>query len=370
MRDTEQPADLQRYRKFISSCLYDHDISIRFRALELTFAITNEGNLIQMCTELVSFLEKVSKESQYNYNVSYFDLDDSKDLIAYTVDHLVAKFEMYPAVEERAKLDCLLRILNLVGNYIDFDRINDFIMIVSSVEDTRYKTGKLSSEMMSMLTQGEQQCEENAGLELFIVWCIGRYADTILTDNSTNTKIVNETSMTNFLVKMDDTYRLSRRGKMIQYILTAALRLSAKIKNTQTIARLRELIESHTRDPNLMIQVKSNQYKLIFDQPLEVKKLLLKVTPQMEMKHPVSSSATPGAHSNRQQLFPSQEKKQANSDILLDLLSDIVPSTPVAKSNAINTTSTSIPTGDEIATISLPADSQLIHTSENVGVSQ
>ena len=368
VRDTEQPADLQRYRKFISSCLYDHDISIRFRALELTFAITDEGNLIQMCTELIAFLEKVSKESQYNYNVSYFDLDDSKDLISYTVDHLVAKLEMYPAVEERAKLDCLLRILNLVGNYIDLDRINDFIMIVSSVEDTRYKIGKLSGELMSMFSQREQQYEENAGLELFIVWCIGRYADMILMDNATNKKIVNETSITDFLVKMDDTYRLSRRGKMIQYILTAALRLSAKIKNPQTIARLRELIESHNRDPNLMIQVKSNQYKLLFDQPPEVKKLLLKVAPKMEMRNPVSSSLTTGPHSNSQRLAPSQERKQANNDILLDLLSDIVPSTPPTRSNAIKTTGTSIPTAEETATISLPADSQLIHTSENVEV--
>lgn len=43
-------------------CLQDGDISIRRRALELTFALINDSNIRVLVRELLTFLEKADKE--------------------------------------------------------------------------------------------------------------------------------------------------------------------------------------------------------------------------------------------------------------------------------------------------------------------
>jgi AP-1 complex subunit gamma-1 len=48
---------VQRHRNTILDCLRDGDISIRRRALELSYALINEGNVRVMTRELLSFLE-------------------------------------------------------------------------------------------------------------------------------------------------------------------------------------------------------------------------------------------------------------------------------------------------------------------------
>lgn len=53
---------VQRHRNTILDCLRDGDISIRRRALELSYALVNEGNVRVMTRELLSFLEVADNE--------------------------------------------------------------------------------------------------------------------------------------------------------------------------------------------------------------------------------------------------------------------------------------------------------------------
>ena len=48
---------VQRHRTIILDCLRDGDISIRRRALELSYALVNEQNVRVMIRELLAFLE-------------------------------------------------------------------------------------------------------------------------------------------------------------------------------------------------------------------------------------------------------------------------------------------------------------------------
>ncbi len=48
---------VQRHRNTILDCLMENDISIRRRALELSFALINENNICSMMKELLSFLD-------------------------------------------------------------------------------------------------------------------------------------------------------------------------------------------------------------------------------------------------------------------------------------------------------------------------
>jgi AP-1 complex subunit gamma-1 len=54
---TIEPTAVQRHRNTILDCLRDPDVSIRRRALELSFTLINESNVRVLVRELLSFLE-------------------------------------------------------------------------------------------------------------------------------------------------------------------------------------------------------------------------------------------------------------------------------------------------------------------------
>ena len=53
---------MQRHRNIILDCLRDGDISIRRRALELSYALINEQNVRILIRELLAFLEVADDE--------------------------------------------------------------------------------------------------------------------------------------------------------------------------------------------------------------------------------------------------------------------------------------------------------------------
>ena len=53
---------VQRHRTIILDCLRDGDISIRRRALELSYALINESNIRVLTRELLAFLEVADNE--------------------------------------------------------------------------------------------------------------------------------------------------------------------------------------------------------------------------------------------------------------------------------------------------------------------
>lgn len=375
----EEPSAVQRYRKLILQCLYDYDISIKFRALELTFAILNEQNLIELTTELIKFLEKIST-SPYNYVTAYVDIDDSKDLIIYTIDHLLNKFELYSTKEEKSKLDNLTKILKLVGNFIDLDRVNEFLIAINNIGNLDYKISKFGEELSIILDEKNEQnsLDDNIGLQLVMIWCIGEYADLILAHATTKKSVVNEKSLVEFLTKMNEYHRLSNDTRMVHYILTAAVKVSTKIADGQYMENLRQIILSHSKDSDLMIQTKSIQYELIFNQPVSVKKLILQVMPKFERKviseEPAKSSKT----------LEVKQRTERTNDLLLDLLNDTdaaqIPKPKVTSSTLLsdllagsnnNDSAKGKPTvAAQLNTIALPSDASLIHDGIEIEVSE
>lgn len=90
---------VQRHRNIILDCLRDGDISIRRRALELSYALINEGNIRVLTRELLAFLEVADNEFK----------------LGLTTQICLAAERFAP--NKRWHIDTVLRVLKLVGRH-------------------------------------------------------------------------------------------------------------------------------------------------------------------------------------------------------------------------------------------------------------
>lgn len=89
---------VQRHRNIILDCLRDGDISIRRRALELSYALINEQNVRVLVRELLAFLEVAD--------------DEFKTGMTTQISLAAERF----APNKRWHIDTVLRSLKLVSN--------------------------------------------------------------------------------------------------------------------------------------------------------------------------------------------------------------------------------------------------------------
>jgi AP-1 complex subunit gamma-1 len=169
---------VQRHRNTILDCLRDGDISIRRRALELSYALVNDSNVRVMTRELLSFLEVADNEFK----------------LGMTTQICLAAERFAP--NKRWHIDTVLRVLKLVrelwlwvvvgcfaelgiqaGNYVREEILASFIRLVSHTAELQFYTSqRLFTALSSDLSQ------EN--LTLAAVWVIGEFADVLLQGGS------------------------------------------------------------------------------------------------------------------------------------------------------------------------------------------
>lgn len=93
-----EPNAVQRHRNTILDCLRDPDISIRRRALDLSFTLINEANIRVLIRELLAFLEVANNEFKPTMTTQ-----------------ICLAAEKY-APNKRWHIDTVLRVLKLVGS--------------------------------------------------------------------------------------------------------------------------------------------------------------------------------------------------------------------------------------------------------------
>ncbi|KAH7582222.1 Adaptin C-terminal domain [Nakaseomyces glabratus] len=341
-----EPEAVRRHRKFISRCLNDQDISIRMRALELTFAIMDKDNLVELINEVLNFLAKSvmnngsakgGYSSSYKINSFGEDIDDSKDLIIFAVNHIVDKFgeiseEQGENIDNNWRLSVFVKILKLVGSYIPVDRISDILIAFNNTLEVNYKTDVIIRmldislrevmESTDKTTEDEFIEEGNLGWQLVSIWCIGEYGDIVLQAlqsdsklNETYGKTINEKTIVNYL-KLKDTQYIRTNLKINHYVLTAALKLSVRIQDFALIEKLRQIIVGQTKNTDLLLQAKATQYEIIFSQPESIRKQILDAMPQFERAVKTEKPVTSISH------LDNGKQSDRKHDPLLDLLGD------------------------------------------------
>ncbi|RKO97365.1 hypothetical protein CXG81DRAFT_13175, partial [Caulochytrium protostelioides] len=156
-------SELQRYRGTIIECLHDLDISIRRRALDLSFFLITPANIRLLTRELLSFLEVCEPET--------------KPGVANRICEVAGNFRP----NARWELDTIMRILRVAGQYVDQAVVNHLVKLVSAAAPAlqQYASRKLFYAVQS----DQPRIFAQEGLVLAMMWCVGEWGDLVTGPN-------------------------------------------------------------------------------------------------------------------------------------------------------------------------------------------
>lgn len=146
---------LQRHRSTILDCLKDPDISIRRKALDLSFYLITTQNIRILTRELLSFLEVCET--------------DIKSTVASKICDVAGRYRP----NKRWEIDTVVRVLRVAGSWVDQRVVNILVKLTSTgpADIQAYTVCKL----FSTIKNGSDKVLSQEGILLASVWCIGEY---------------------------------------------------------------------------------------------------------------------------------------------------------------------------------------------------
>ncbi|KDN40172.1 putative golgi adaptor HA1/AP1 adaptin gamma subunit [Tilletiaria anomala UBC 951] len=253
---------VQRHRNIILDCLRDGDISIRRRALELSYALINESNVRVLTRELLSFLQVADNEFKLGMTT-----------------HICLAAEKY-APNKRWHIDTVLRVLKLAGNYVREDVLSSFIRLVCHTPELQaYTVQKLFSAVHADFSQ--------ESLTLAAVWVIGEFGEVLLQGgNFEDEELVREVKPKDIVDLLDALLNSPYINSHIrQYILTALAKLTSRIGSSDApqIQRVQQILRSFDSTVEVEIQQRSVEYSALLRRP-DISEGVLESMPLPEVK--------------------------------------------------------------------------------------
>lgn len=289
-----EPNAVQRHRNTILDCLRDPDISIRRRALDLSFTLINADNLRTMMRELLAFLEVADNEFKPTMTTQ----------IGIAADRF--------APNKRWHADTMLRVLKLAGSYVKEQILSSFVRLIATTPDLQtYCVQKLYASLKEDITQD--------GLILAATWSIGEYGDALLRGGTyEEEELVKEVRESDIVDIFQNILNSSYATQVVtEYIVTAAMKLTTRMQDPAQIERIRRLLQSHQRDLDVEVQQRSVEYNNLFSYDQVRKGVLEKMPPPEIREEQRVLGEAPSKKKVASKKKPSQLTEQ---DMLLDLI--------------------------------------------------
>jgi len=334
---------LQRHRKIILDCLKDVDISIRHRALDLSFSLLNSQNIRAMTRELLNYLEVTPANEKSS------------------VIRRICESASIWKPNSRWEIDTICRVLTISGNSVEQDIINHFIKLISvSPGDLQqYITKKL----YSILSQDDDKTLEQEGLILAGAWCIGEYGDMLvsndtdkvlgglLSDNTSNNED-GEDSTVDVKPSEDDIIMLLNKliehfcnnNNICEYILTALAKLTTRLSSSSK-EKCRSIISRYVVNTDMEIQQRAVEYNEYLKLDEATLTSLMERIPPLEGASKLLSSRRQG-------------KSKDSLDDGIDLLDDIDNNDSSAPDN--------LPSANDLLGLSGPTATGTSNSSNNI----
>ena len=291
-----EPNAVQRHRNTILECLRDPDISIRRRALDLSFTLINEGNVRVLIRELLAFLEVADNEF--------------KPIMTSQIGVAADRF----APNKRWHVDTMLRVLKLAGNYVKEQILSSFVRLIATTPDLQtYSVQKLYAGLKDDITQ--------EGLTLAGTWVIGEYGDALLRggqyEEEELVQEVHESDIVDLFTNiLDSSYATNT---VTEYITTSAMKLTTRLRDPSQVDRIRRILSNRMSDLSIEIQQRAVEYGNLFAYD-DIRKGVLEKMPPPEIREEqrVLGEATP--KQKKAAAKARKPAKQTEQDMLLDLM--------------------------------------------------
>lgn len=293
---------VQRHRTIILDCLRDGDISIRRRALELSYALVNEQNVRVMIRELLAFLEVADNEFK----------------LGMTTQICLAAERFAP--NKRWHIDTMLRVVKLAGNYVREEVLSAFVRLICHTPELQvYTTHKLYLALRQDVSQ--------ESLTLVALWVIGEFGELLLQGHNIGIGTESEEPVQEVkdsdVVGLVDLVLLSPyvNHTIRQFSLTSLAKLSSRFSaSSPAQSTINQILGRYTSSAELEIQQRAVEFIQLLGMP-DIKAGVLERMPPPELKASVMGTVS--------------EKRAVGStridkDSLVDLMGDEVaaPATP------------------------------------------
>ncbi|OTB05282.1 hypothetical protein M426DRAFT_320093 [Hypoxylon sp. CI-4A] len=305
-----EPNAVQRHRNTILECLRDPDISIRRRALDLSFTLINESNVRVLIRELLAFLEVADNEFKPSMTSQ----------IGIAADRY--------SPNKRWHIDTMLRVLTLAGNYVKEPIMASFVRLVATTPELQtYAVQKLYANLKKDITQ---ESLTHAG-----AWCIGEYADSLLRGGQYEEEELVQEVKEHEIIDLFNTILNSNYATQIatEYIVTALVKLSTRLSDGTQIERVKQLLQFHQTSLDVEIQQRAVEYGNLFAYD-EIRRGVLEKMPAPQIKEEsrVLGEATkkPKKGANRRSKLIA---KPTTDQDLLDLMGDTTTTPIVSPTN-------------------------------------
>ncbi|KAK1760931.1 adaptin N terminal region-domain-containing protein [Echria macrotheca] len=295
---------VQRHRNTILECLRDPDISIRRRALDLSFTLINESNVRVLIRELLAFLEVADNEFKPTMTTQ----------IGVAADRY--------APNKRWHFDTMLRVLTLAGNYVKEPILSSFVRLIATTPELQtYAVQKLFANLRKDITQ-ESLTQAGA-------WCIGEYGDALLRGGQYEEEELVQVVKEHEIIDLFTTILNSSYATQVttEYIVTALVKLTTRLSDPAQVERVRRILQTHQTSLDVEVQQRAVEFGNLFAYD-EIRRGVLEKMPPPQIKEEsrvlgeAAKKTTKAANRKSKVIKPKEE------DLLFDLMGDSGPPQP------------------------------------------
>jgi len=228
---------VQRHRKTVVECLKDNDISIRRRALALTFGLVNESNVRVLARELLNFLMTAEGDLKSECVAKICQVVDKHSPSA--------KWRVYNTI----------RVITLAGEDVSDNLIASLIQLIAS-------TAELQGYSLQRLWLAAKEEPENQALLQALLWCLGEFANQLMTGQGGGPEEeaieVSDDEIVEFVegvLRSPSTAALTK-----QYGITCCAKMTLRLPE-RSIARLGPLVELNQSNVTVEIQQRACEFR-------------------------------------------------------------------------------------------------------------